>query len=1070
MEQSLKHILLLTLLLTLPLTLPLTAFTPYHIRNYTDKDGLSMNIGQSIVQDKKGYIWIATQQGLSRFDGMNFTTFTKKDGLPNSFINVLFLDRQNNLWIGARGGLALYKDGKFTPYTTGTDALFENNVNCIGGSTKYGILVGTAGGLFVIENEKLVRFPEKNDLLKKKIQAIAVDQNDRIYLGTPGDGVIVVDNNGKVDQITEKEGLVSNNINSFLVDGDGIWIGTQNGLTLYQNGNFTQTYKKEEGISNNNIVALFEDRKGNFWIGTTDGLNLKDGDNFITFDISDGLAGNVILSLCEDHEGEIWVGGYGGITYLGKSKFSTYTIKDGLPENNSYGIYEAKDGKFWVATYGGIAVIDDKDENNVKIVTHTTKDNELPSNTVRTIMDDQGKGESIWIGTAGGLARYKDNKFTVYNEKNDLPNTNVRVVYIDKKSYRLWLGMRDGGLVLFNKEQEKAEKIYQEKEGLLNNNVWFIKKDSKGNLWIGVDEGISRFDPEREEFTNYTKKDGLDCKDTHDILEDGEGYWIATFGSGLYYFNENQPKGKQFKQYTTDDGLPDNYIYRIMPDEEDGIWLPTNKGVCRWNKKWDEEGKFVITTYTVNDGLPSNENNAHGGLVDSRGRIWFSTPKGVAWIDPENIPKNEIAPPVYVEQLKVDKETVDIHEGDKISLDPNPQNVYIKFTALSYRFPEGVKFKIRLDGFHKPNEWFEPLGNNRFVEYTNLPPGDYTFRVKAANSDGFWNEKGASLAFTIKPSFFQTILFYVVLGMVILVLVAGYIQNRTAQQRKRRKELKQRVEERTRELKETQAQLIQQGKMASLGEMAAGLAHEMNNPANYIYGNADYLQRYIEDVRSVLIAYMKLDLPEEHKIQKIREELDIDKKLEELGGLVKYVKEGATRISDIVSDLRFFVGKDEPELQKIDIHKNIETTLNLLHNKTKDRIEVKKEFGKIPEIEGSSSQLNQVFMNILSNAADAIPEKGMITIETGMKDSNNLIVKISDTGEGISPENLPRIFDPFFTTRTKEQGMGLGLSITHRIIERHKGMIVVASQVGEGTTFELTIPIKQDRIKKNRFR
>lgn len=1028
----------------------------YHIRNYSDKDGLSMNIGASIVQDRYNYIWIGTQGGLNRFDGVDVKIFTDEQGLPDNYINDLCIDNNKNLWVATRGGLARYnyEDKKFKAYKEKENTgLIHNHIRCLAYSKKYGLLIGTAIGLTVLKDGQFIDYTKKNHLFKNKLQAIKIDEKtDKIYLGTIGEGLITY-HDGIPIQIKEikdrnKPGdkITINNIKALLLDKEGLWIATDEILTLFQNGNFVKTFniKGHFGITN-----LLKDKRNNFWIATTDGLYRKSDNKILKDKVSFSLAGKNIISLFEDHEAGLWIGAHGGVSHLMKSKFSTYSKKDGLPENVSFGLYEDNKGKIWVATYGGIAVIDDRVQNNPIIKTYTPSNSDLPSTSIRTITSD--KDGNIWIGAlAGGLIKYKNGEFETYND--GFPNKDVRVVYVDSKD-NLWLGMKEGGLVLFDKRKNEIQKIYNTRTTpkLLNDNIWFIKEDLKKNLWIGMDGGISHFDLKSEKFVHYSKSETLECDFAKAILEDGGAYWIATLGNGLYY-----KKDDSFKQYTTKNGLPDNYIYGLIKDNDGWLWLPTNKGVCRFNKK----DKYV--TYTVKDGLPSNECNAHGCLMDSRGRIWFSTAKGVAWIDPENVHKNGIPPPVYIEQLKVDKKTINFYGKSKITLDPNPQNIYIKFTALSYQFPEGVKFKIRLDGFHKPDEWFEPLGNNRFVEYTNLPPGDYAFRVKAANSDGVWNEEVASLDFTIKPSFFQTIWFYVALVIVILALIAGYIRYRTAQQRRRQKELKRRVEERTRELKETEVQLIQQGKMASLGEMAAGLAHEMNNPANYIYGNADYLQKYIEDVKSVLIAYMKLDLPEDHKIRKIREERDIDKKLEELGGLVKYVKEGATRISDIVSDLRFFVGKDEPELQKVDIHKNIETTLNLLHNKTKNRIEIEKYYGDISLIEGSSGQLNQAFMNILSNAADAIPEKGIITVETIFKGDQKIMIKISDTGEGIKNENLSRIFDPFFTSKTKERGMGLGLSITKKIVERHNGSIDVESEVGKGTVFIITLPVKQE--------
>lgn len=1034
----------------------------FYVRSYSDIDGLSMNIGSAIVQDRMGYIWIATQEGLNRFDGVDFKIFTKKDKMINDFINHLLVDKNGILWIASRGGLIKYEDGKFVNYSL-KDGLIDENVTYLKESKRYGLLIGTEKGLCYFDGKKFVDMSSKNRLHELKILTIEVnDTKNQIYLGTPQNGLIIFEN-GIAKEFNKKNGsLKSNYVDSLLLDKNvGLWIGTNIGLALLKDDKI----KNETSFPFNKPVrALYKDHKKDILlVGTSDGLYQRKGNDFLLHPKSNCFEGNHILSFCLDSEDGLWIGTYGGVSYLTRSKFTIYNSQDGLPKNDAFGIYQANDGKIWVATYGGIAVIDDRDKNNVEIKTYTcTNRNDLPSNTIRTICGDK-KG-NIWIGSfGGGLTRYKNDSFTSYTTDNGLPNNNVRIVYVDSKG-NLWLGMQDGGLILFDSENYKVKMIYNamKEPELLNNNVWFIKEDSKENLWIGVDGGLSKLNLNSWKFNGYSKEDGLVCKDTQGILEDENGYWIATFGAGLYFFNEKLPKGEQFKQYTTEEELPSNCVYGVVSDKKGQLWLPTNNGICCWNKK-----KKLIHHYTADNALPSNENNAHGGIKDRWGRIWFSSPRGVVCIDPENISLSKFRPPVFIEEVKINHEKINYIQKSLI-LTKNQNNIYIKFAAIGHRYPEAVKFKVRLTGFPGKDVWEKPRGKNRFVEYTNLPPGNnYTFQVKACNSDDQWNEEGASLSFYIKPSFFQTPWFYILLGLIVIILGYGLPQYRIAWQRKQQRRLRKMVKERTRELEEAQVQLIQQGKMASLGEMAAGLAHEMNNPANYIYGNIDFLQKFINEIKTVLTEYMKIELPADHKVNMMRKDLAIDNKLRELEGLIKYVKEGAVRIAEIVMNLRYFVGKgkDESAPEPTNIHKNIETTLNLLHNKTKEKIEIKIKFGKIPSIECYPSQLNQVFMNILSNAADSIKDKGNITIETMNEEDRNVIIKISDTGEGIAPGNLSRIYEPFFTTKDREKGMGLGLTITRKIIERHRGTINVKSEKGKGTTFTITLPIKYSDLK-----
>lgn len=1035
----------------------------FHIRNYSDKDGLSMNIGSSIIKDKHNYIWVATQQGLNRFNGAHFKLFTKEDGLADNYINHLFTDSKRNLWVATRGGLSIYnhEGGKFESYTKEKHHLSHNYIRCIKEIKNHEILIGTDGGLNGLKDGKIIDYSKKLPLLKSRIYSIAVDkQNDKIYLGTLGQGLIIFQKD-KLEQIKKSQsneslsnsGLPSKNITALLLEKDEIlWVGTDAGLSLFKRDRLIKTFTKKDGLSCDGINTLYRDRDGKLWIGTQDGLNLKKGDRFSIYDVSHGLAGNNVLSICEDHEGGLWIGLNGGISYLGYSKFSTYSTKDGLPENLCFGIHEFRNGKLWVATYGGIAEIIEQENDNMIFKTYTTKNSNLPSNTIR-FFDEDNDG-NIWIATyAGGLVKYKDNEFTSFTIENGLPTNNVRYVYVDKKN-RLWLGMQNGGLVLFDKVNGTAKKVFNSKnkdknphKGLLNDNVRFIKEDSKGNFWIGLDEGLSKF--KDGNFFHYTDKEGLICKDTTGILEDneGRGYWITTFGDGVYFLDESSMPGNRFKHFSTKNGLPDNCVYGVEEDNEGWLWLPTNKGVCRWDKK----NTFV--TFTTDHGLPSNENNSHSGFQDSRGRLWFSTPKGLACIDIKEIKKNKIAPSVYIESFKVNNNEVRFNQQPLIFRHDH-NNVFVKFAALSYQFPEGVKFKIRLVGFHKKGEWTQPLEKNRSVEYTNLSPGEYKFHVKACNNDGKWNEEGAQLTFTISPSFFQTFWFYFIMSLVILILFFVLLQYRMAQQKEGEKLLQHQY---------------YQDKMVSLGEMAAALAHEMNNPANYIYGNSDILHDYIHAIKSILIEFLKLNLPDNHKINLLKKELKIDKKLKELDGLVKFIKEGAMRIAQIVNDLQYFVGRNDGEPHPVDIHKSITTTLNLLQHKSKGKVNIRTKFGDIQQIEGYGGQLNQVFMNVLANALDSLNDgKGSIIVETSKKEEKHILIKISDTGEGISKENLTRIFEPFYTTKPVDKGMGLGLFTTKKIIDEHNGYIEVKSKLGKGTHFCITLPIKQSRKKNNK--
>lgn len=1052
---------------------------PYLVRNYSDKDGLSMNIGVSIVQDKMGYIWIGTQQGLNRFDGVDVKTITAEDehGIPNNFVNSLFVDKKGNLWVATRGGFAHYdyNNGSFVKYKEKDTELAHDNVRCFAECNKYGLLIGTEGGLCAMNKRGIINLAERHELLGHKISSIAVnDSEDKIYLGTPGNGIIVFQV-GKAETTTQlKKGkiLKSDYIYALCLDKENLWIGTDNGLTLYNGKEFIRTYTTNDLLSDNGIRALFMDKENTLWIGTAGGLNYRRDGKIYNFDSpstrSEKLEGRSILSFCQDHEKGLWVGTRSGVSYLTEGIFTTYSETNGLAYNLSFGIYEDKNHRIWIATYGGLTVICDGKDNVKKIQSFTTEDY-LPGNALRTVTSD--KAGNIWIGTdSGGLIKGKiispENSekikmnFKQYTVKNNLPSNNVRVAYVDSKDH-LWLGMQDGGLIKFDKYSGRVIDHYDSKKGkpehrLLNDNVWFIKEDTKGNLWIGVDDGICKFDGEK--FTNYTEKDGLKCKDTQTILEDGNGYWITTFGNGLYYLEEKKSKAV-FTWYTKKNGLPDDYIYGVEKIDEEYLWIVTNKGICQWNKKSEK----MINHFTVDNGFPSNENSPQSGYKDSIGNIWFSTPKGVACIDPKNIPENKKAPNVYIEEVIVKdrndneiKTDTGLFEKNPLILGHDENNLYIKFTAISYQFPDAVKFDYILEGYQ--DQWVKQT-NKRFVEFPNLPHGKYTFKVRAYNNDGVPGNTDAKYSFAIKPAFYETWIFRVIIAMLFFLMIYGFFRYRLAHKEQKRKELERVIAKRTEEIKNMQVQLIQQDKMAALGTLVAGVAHELNNPVSFIKMNAEFFAKAWEEISTILDEYAKYNTGLEIT------GLPYHDSKKEMEKLISGLLEGSNRISRIINGLRTFSKKDDPSnKQIININKVIEAAINLTRNLIKNATNCfsYELMDSLPDIYGNFQRLEQVVINLIQNACQALSEKsqGIFISTTFDKQTQRVVIKVKDEGVGIDTQIIKYITDPFFTTKRDSGCIGLGLSISYQVVKEHGGEIDFESIPNQGTTVSIYLPVK----------
>ncbi|PYS62570.1 MAG: hypothetical protein DMF76_08790 [Acidobacteria bacterium] len=511
-------------------------------------------------------------------------------------------------------------------------------------------------------------------------------------------------------------------------------------------------------MPNNRIISLAVDREGSVWIGTAGGLSRFANKHFSSFRLGDALTNESILSTFEDREGSLWIGTEsGGLSLLKDKKFTTYAIKEGLGSDLVKSIYEDRKGNIWIGTNGGgLSLLKDG-----KLTTYTTVDG-LSSNVVLALFGD-GEG-NLWVGTPDGLNRFRDGKFKVFTSADGLANDFIRSIYADH-SGNLWIGTR-GGLTRLRGERFN---IYTTADGLPNDFVGTIYEDLQDNIWIGTLGGLSKFKDEK--FTTYTTRDGLSSDVVISLHEDADSaLWIGTSGGGL-----NRLKQGKFAAYTTRNGLPDDVVYGILEDRQNSLWLSSNKGIFRLNKNELDDfangtvGSITPVLYGPADGMITRECSGGGhpaGWRSADGRLWFSTIKGVAMIDPEKIKLNDQPPPVAIEQIRVDDES--ISPAQTIELSPGKSRLDFYYTALSFVAPEKVRFKYKLEGFD--SDWVDG-GTRRVAYYTNLRPGRYKFRVIASNNDGLWNPAGAAFDLYLKPHFYQTYWFYALCTLILAILV-----------------------------------------------------------------------------------------------------------------------------------------------------------------------------------------------------------------------------------------------------------------------------------------------------------
>jgi ligand-binding sensor domain-containing protein/signal transduction histidine kinase len=720
------------------------------------ENGLPQNTVHAITQTRDGYIWIGTEEGLARFDGVRFTVFDTQNSpqLKSNYIKALLADRQGALWIGTAEGLVRMMDGKFTAFTT-NEGLPSNTIQAVHEDREGNLWVATTTGLGLFKSGGLTTFTTKERLIGGSIQALFEDAEGALWIATPyGVGRV---KDGAFTNYTVRDGLGSNTVRAIQQDRNGrLWFGSLGGLTVLAGGRFT-TYTTRDGLPNDRVISLQAGRDGDLLVGTAGGLCRFSDGRLTGFNAGDSLSSSTILSLFEDLEGNLWVGTESaGINLLRDTKFTTYTERNGLSNDLVKSIYEDRQGNLWIGTEGGGLNL----LKGGKISAYTTRDG-LSSNVVLALLaDDAG---NLWAGTPDGLNRFRQGKFATYTAADGLANNDVRSICADHRG-NLWIGTR-GGLT---RMKDGVFRTFTEADGLPNDLIATLYEDAKGTLWIGTFGGLGRLT--NEEFSTFTTRDGLSSDAVISLYEDSDGVlWIGTNGGGL-----NRMKDGKLTAYTTRNGLLDDVVYRILEDGQNNLWLSCRKGIFHIGKGELNEfaagriGSISPVAYGTADGMMTRECSGGGdpaGWRGGDGKLWFPTIKGVAMIDPERIKVNSQAPPVVIEQIRIDDQS--FAPSNRIELPPGTTRFDLYYTAPSFMAPEKVRFKYKLEGFDK--DWIDS-GSRRIAYYTNLRPGAYTFRVIAGNNDGVWNETGAAFSLYLKPYFYQTYWFYAVclLGLALL--------------------------------------------------------------------------------------------------------------------------------------------------------------------------------------------------------------------------------------------------------------------------------------------------------------